>query len=61
SWSSATLFGRFMAVSGWAFVNLHHWRTPAALSRSIRHSSRDAALLLQPDTTLSQRPKELHQ
>src|SRR5882724_10170195 len=24
----------------------------------IRHSSRDAALLLQPDTTLSQRPKE---
>ncbi|MGA7880589.1 MAG: hypothetical protein WCD63_06935 [Terrimicrobiaceae bacterium] len=21
-----------MAVSGWAFVNLHHWRTPAALT-----------------------------
>ena len=28
---------------------------------SIRHSSRDAAMLLQPDTTLSQRPKESHE
>jgi hypothetical protein len=27
---------------------------------SIRHSSRDAAMLLQPDTALSQRPKESH-
>ena len=31
-WSSATFFGRVMAVSGWAFVSLHHWRTPAALT-----------------------------
>ena len=28
---------------------------------SIRHSSRDAAMLLQPDTTLSQRPKQAHE
>ena len=31
------------------------------LDGSIGHFSRDAAMLLQPDTTLSQRPKESHE